>query len=139
MNSAAARRAVIETTPANTRGSRRRRWLKAMAIDPRRRISGEVLRAGQIRGQGVEVVADHLGAGVLTGGEPSEAGSVFEFEAMLDAFERLLDPPALVIEIGEGCRRIAFGVEQGRHEYAHLARGVTWRIRRTEDAWRGHS
>ena len=92
------------------------------AIDPPGRIGGEVLRAGQIRGQGVEVVADHLGAGVLAGGEPSEAGSVFEIEAMLDSFERLLDPPALMVEIGKGRRRIAFGVEQGRHEYAHLAR-----------------
>ena len=90
------------------------------AIDPPRRLGRDVLRAGQIRCQGVEVVADHLGAGVLAGSEPSEARGVFEVQAMLDAFERLLDPPALVIEIGEGSRRIAFGVEQGCHEHAHL-------------------
>lgn len=30
------------------------------AIDPPRRIGSEVLLGGQIRGQGVEVVADHL-------------------------------------------------------------------------------
>ena len=92
------------------------------AIDAPRRPGREVLLGGQIRGQGVEVVADHLGAGVLAGGEPSEARGVFEVQAMLNAFERLLDPPALMVEIGKGRRRIALGVEQGRHEYAHLAR-----------------
>jgi len=35
--------------------------------------------------------------------------------------QRLLSLPALVIEIGEYRYRIAFGVEQGHHEHAHLA------------------
>ena len=40
---------------------------------------------------------------------------------MLDAFERFLDTPALVIKLGEYRRRIVLGVAQGDHEHAHLA------------------
>ena len=42
-------------------------------------------------GQGVEVVADDLGADVLLRCKPSQTGNVLEIEAMLDPFVSLLD------------------------------------------------
>ena len=74
----------------------------------------------QISGQRIEVVADHLGADILTGREPSQAGRMLKRQAMLEALERLLDAPAAMIKLGEGGRGIPGVVEQGRHEHAHL-------------------
>ena len=40
-------------------------------------------------GEGVEIVAQHFGAEILLGGEPGDAGEMFQVEAMFDPFERL--------------------------------------------------
>jgi len=90
------------------------------AIDAPRRIRGEVVLGGEIGGQRVEVVTDHLGAGVLASGQPGQAGRMLKVQTMFDAFECFLDTPAAMIEIGEFCRRIARRVEQGGHKYAHF-------------------
>jgi len=58
------------------------------AIDAPRRIGRKVSLGGQISGQGVEIVADHLGAAVLAGGQPGEARGVLEAQPMFDALER---------------------------------------------------
>ena len=60
----------------------------------------------QISGQRIEVVADHLGADILTGREPGQAGRMLKRQAMLEALERLLDAPAAMIKLGEGGRGI---------------------------------
>lgn len=90
------------------------------AIDPPRRIRGEEVLSGQIGGQRVEIVTDHLGAGVLASGQPGQAGRMLKVQTMFDALECFLDTPAAMIEIGEFCRRIARRVEQRGHEDAHF-------------------
>ncbi len=91
------------------------------AIDAPRRLRGDELLGGQIGCEGIEVVADHLGADVLTGREPGQAGRMLERQAVLEALEGLFDAPAAVIEIGEGRRGVARAIEQGSHQHAHLA------------------
>lgn len=91
------------------------------AIDPPRRARRHVLFGRQIGGQGIEVVTHHLGTDILAGGQPGQAGGVLDIQSMLEALEGLLDAPATVVKIGECCRGIGPGIEQGGHEHAHLA------------------
>lgn len=91
-------------------------------IDPPRRVRLNQLLSGQIGGQGIEVVTDHLGPDILASGQPSQAGSMLNILAMLEALESLLDTPAPVIQISECRRRIVCTVEQGSHEHADLSR-----------------
>ena len=51
---------------------------RAGSINSPNGIRFKSLFSRQIHGQGIEVVAHHLGADILAGSEPSEAGSVFE-------------------------------------------------------------
>ena len=85
------------------------------AIDTPRRIWGNEVLGRQISGQRIEVVADHLGADILTGREPGQAGRMLKRQAMLEALERLLDAPAAMIKLGEGERADvrAHGARQG--------------------------
>lgn len=92
------------------------------AIDPPRRVRRNELLGRQIGGQGIEVVTHHLGADILAGGQPSQAGRMLKIQTMLEAFESLLDAPATVVKISESRCRIACSIKQGRHEHAHLAR-----------------
>ena len=57
----------------------------------------EVLLGGTEYGEGVEVVAEHLGAEILLCGEPGDPGELFEVEAVLDPLEGLFDPPSAVV------------------------------------------
>ena len=91
-------------------------------IDPPRRVRLNQLLSGQISGQGIEVVTDHLRPDILARGQPSQAGSMLQTQAMLEALESLFDAPAPVIKVGECRRRIVRGVEQGSHEHADLSR-----------------
>lgn len=60
-----------------------------------------VVVVGLQRGQGLQVVAEHLGCDILLDGELREPRDVFEVEAMLEPLKCFLDAPALVIEIGK--------------------------------------
>ncbi len=91
------------------------------AIDTPRRIWGDELLGRQIGGQRIEVVANHLGADILTSRQPSQAGRVLKRQAMFEALERLLDAPAAMIKLGESQCGILGVVEQGSHEHAHLS------------------
>ena len=66
-------RAYRDDTSKDTRQETMQMTKGDRAIDAPRRIGGKVSLGGQIGRQGVEIVADHLGAGVLTGGQPGEA------------------------------------------------------------------
>lgn len=90
-------------------------------IDPPRRVRLNMLLSGQIGGQGIEVVTDHFGPDILARSQPSQAGSMLQTQAMLEALESLLDAPAPVIQIGECRCWIERGVEQGSHEHAYLS------------------
>ena len=90
-------------------------------IDPPRRVRLNQLRRGQIGGQGIEVVADHLRPDILACSQPSQAGSMLQTQAMLEALEGLLNAPAPVIKVGKGRRGIVRGIEQGSHEYTDLS------------------
>jgi hypothetical protein len=94
------------------------------SVDAILRFDRNMFPGCQKSGQGVEVVADDLGADVLLRSEPSQTGSVLEIEAMLDPFVSLLDPPATVIQGGEGAGGIRRAIEQGRHQDADSA---AWR------------
>lgn len=91
------------------------------SVDAMLRFDRNMLPGCQKGGQGVEVVADDLGADVLLRCKPSQTGSVLEIEAMLDPFVSLLDPPASVIQGGEGAGGIRRGIEQGSHQDADSA------------------
>lgn len=60
-------------------------------IDPPRRVRLNQLFRGQIGGQGIEVVTNHLGPDILAGGQPGEPGGVLQTQAMLEALEQLGD------------------------------------------------
>lgn len=69
-----------------------------------------------VHGEGIEVIAEDLGAEVLLRGKPGQAGKVFEFQAMLETFESLLDAPTGMVEIGKIGGRIGAGIEQRGHQ-----------------------
>lgn len=75
----------------------------------------EVLPGGTEYGEGVEVVAEHLGTEILLGSEPGDPGELFEVEAVLDPLEGFFDPPSAVIQIREILSRECRGIEQGGH------------------------
>jgi hypothetical protein len=75
---------------------------------------GRVL-CGAIDGQGVEVVAQGLGAEVLLSCEPGDAGQMLQGQSVLDALEGFLDAPAGVVQIAKVGGRIVDGVEQRGH------------------------
>lgn len=68
--------------------------------------------------EGFQVVAEHFGCNVLHDGELREAGDVFEVQTLLQSFERLLNPPALVVEIAKDRGWKFLGVHQAGHEDA---------------------
>ncbi len=70
-----------------------------------RLVGGAGQRLGEIGGEdlGVEILADAFG---------QLAGELFQVQAVFEQFERFLDGPASVIEVGEGGGRIGFGVGQ---------------------------
>ena len=72
--------------------------------------------------QGGDVVGQHLGRHVDDQGLLRQPGDGFEFEALLDAFECLLDTPSLVVEVAEERGREVLGVQVGG-EQAQLAVG----------------
>lgn len=75
----------------------------------------------RFRGQRLQVVADDLRGEVLQRRLLGQAGDVFEVEAVLEALEGLLDPPALVVKVAELGVRVGLRVEQIGHQHAHLA------------------
>lgn len=77
------------------------------AVDAPGRLRFDDLLGRQIGRQGIEIVADHLGADILARREPGQAGRMLERQAMLEALEGFFDAPAAVIEIGEGRRGVA--------------------------------
>ena len=83
----------------------------------------EMALGGAPGGQGCEVVTHYLGTEVLAGAKPRQGAGVLEVEAMFDALERLLDAPALMVELAEGLGGKALGVEQRSHHHTHLALG----------------
>ena len=91
------------------------------SVDAPRRIRRDEVVGRQIDSQGIEVVADHLGADILAGGQPGQAGGMLKAEAVLEALEGFFDAPAVMIEVGECGGRILCGIAQRRHEHTHLA------------------
>ena len=79
--------------------------------------TGDRFGCGGAGREGIEIVADHLGAEILLGGQPGEAGHLFQGQPMLDALKRLLDAPAGVVEGAEvgGGKRL--GIEQRGHQH----------------------
>ena len=69
--------------------------------------------------QGLEVVANDLGAEVLLGGELGDPGQMLQGQSMLDALEGFLNAPAGVEQIAKVRGRLVDGVEQGGHENMH--------------------
>ncbi len=62
-----------------------------------KRLGRDISRSGQ----GIEVIEDGFGTEILLRRMPEQARSVLRFWSMLDPFERLFDPPATVIQLGE--------------------------------------
>lgn len=71
--------------------------------------------------QGAQVVSQDLGGEVLLQGEVVQPRRCLQAQAMLDAFERFLDAPALVVERTELRGRVRLGIEQIGHQDADLA------------------
>jgi len=51
--------------------------------------------------QGLQVVAQHFCRNILLDSKLRQTRGVFQIQAMLEALERFLDTPALMIEIGK--------------------------------------
>ncbi len=64
------------------------------AVDLVGRSGVEMGVGGDVSGQGIEVVADGLGAKILLGCVPGQAGSMLETKPMLDAQKGFLDIPS---------------------------------------------
>jgi hypothetical protein len=94
---------------------------------------------GDVGGQGIEVVEDGLGAEILIGRMPGQAGGMFESQAMLEPAKCLLDPPTAVVQGAKRGRRESDGVEQRSHHHMHRPFGVTTRTKRTVVGVAGHS
>ena len=88
--------------------------------------------------QGGDVVGQHLGRHVDDQGLLRQPGDGFEFEALLEAFECLLDAPSLVVEVADERGREVLGVQVGG-EQAQLAVGRSRRTKRTSGAWAGQA
>ena len=78
---------------------------------------------GGHRDDGLKVVAKDFGNNVLDHCLLTQAGDVFEIEAVLGTFERFFDATALVIERAEAVGWKVFIVEQIGHQHAVLAIG----------------
>ena len=67
-------------------------------VELRRPAAGSThgLLRGGVGRDGIEMVAQDLGAKVLLGGEPGETGELFQGQAVLDPLEGLLDIPLMM-------------------------------------------
>lgn len=76
--------------------------------------------AGDMDGQGVEVVAEDLCAEVLLCRQPRHAGQVLQGQTVLDPAEGLLNSPSGVIECPELVSGVGVEVQERGHEDADL-------------------
>jgi hypothetical protein len=104
----------------------------AQRVEPvRTTVQCLLTRHIQIAEQGAQVVSEDLCTEVLLQGEIVQSGDGLQAQPVLQAFERFLHAPALMIERPECRSAVALGIEQGSHQHTHAAAGVTSRIRRT--------
>ena len=94
-------------------------------------VTADRFGGGGVDSQGVEIVAEDLGAEVLLRGEPRDAGQLLQSEAMLDAFEGLLDTPAGVYRSANSAAGCAASSSSEVITTCRLPLGVTTRINRT--------
>ncbi len=69
-------------------------------------------------GQGLQVVADDLGGDILAYGRLEQSADMLQVQAVFEAFEGLLDAPALVVQSPEAKGREALLIEQVGHQDA---------------------
>lgn len=79
--------------------------------------------AAVVATRGLQIVANDFGGDVLDDGLLRQAGNVFQVEPVLEPLERLLDAPALVVQLGKATGGIALLVEEVRHQHALFALG----------------
>jgi hypothetical protein len=89
------------------------------AVDFPWRTGVPVRVGGDVGGQGIEVVEDGLGAEILIGRMPRQAGSLFEPQAMLEPAKCLFDPPAAMVQGAKRVRRKSDDVKQRSHQHMH--------------------